>query len=206
MRLVPEGWNVVVVGAWNVAILNPEWLGKNVFGTDQVKLEIPVGGHPLAFLRVTGDGVRIITAPDKVQFSPVEVTTETLTKVEATVGKLLDLLPHTPVAAIGANFTFQEHDPAEELVEHFLDPDLGSIIDLGFTSEAHTYTRHLKQEDGATLNLKTHWDARDLLFEFNFHRDVAKADAAAAAVRGKLVAYRDTAYKILLSVYGLQPE
>jgi hypothetical protein len=206
MKIVAEGWNVVVVGAWNVAILNPEWLGRNLFKDSNVQVEIPIGGQPVALMRVTSAGVRVLTAPDRVIFSPVKIDDGSLRRVEECAVDLLRQLPHTPLVAIGVNFKFVEADPGEHLVTHFRDPDVDAIVRLGFVSEGVSQTRHLRFADDRTLNLKTRLAGNRLELDFNFHRDVKTVDDAMNAVGGRIIDFRDRALGLLAGVFGLEVE
>ena len=40
MKPLLADWSIVLVGSWNIAILNPEWLGENVFKEAQFGAEI----------------------------------------------------------------------------------------------------------------------------------------------------------------------
>lgn len=206
MKIVASGWNVVVVGAWNIAILNPEWLGKFLFKDSKVQVQIPLGGQVISLMRVTSAGVRVTVAPDRVIFSPVTIDDGSLKKVEQCAVDLLNQLPHTPLGGIGINFEFAETDLPEALIEHFSDPDLEKIARLGFVSEGLSQTRHLMFDEGQSVNLKTKLTGSRLTLDFNFHRDVKTVDDAKQAVGGRILSYRDRALRLLTDLFGLEIE
>ena len=41
MRVHLSEWSIVVTGSWNTRIFSPGWVQRNVFGTNEVKVEIP---------------------------------------------------------------------------------------------------------------------------------------------------------------------
>jgi hypothetical protein len=206
LKPVQDGWNVVIVGAWNVAILNPDWVAINVFNREPIKLEVQLGPSPFASLRISNGLVRMVGAPDRVVLTPLAFTDEALSQVERAATRLLELLLHTPVAALGVNFAFIDDDPDDKVKAHFGDPAEGSLIGAGFAVEAHTLTRHLKKRDGLAINLKARWDAKSLRLDVNCHHEAGTAEAARKALEGKVVAYRDDALSVITNVYGLSVE
>jgi len=103
-RTVPpklELAQTVAIGAFNPYIITPEWLVRFGFylRDDEVKIRmVPLGeGASFEFRRVQWqvDNQRLIVS-----------STDRTVDCGGTVSKVLDLLPHTPVQAVGHNFHF----------------------------------------------------------------------------------------------------
>jgi len=112
----------VIIGSWNPAILNPDWLSRKIFdkpdGVEMpVKLELPTkAGMPP---RYTLEGVIFVPAMDRLMITPEDTKEENLQLVENKTINLLNILSHTPVAAFGQNFEFMENDPSDDLLSDF---------------------------------------------------------------------------------------
>lgn len=201
MKPVPDSWSIVLAGMWNVGILHPDWLAKNLFDSTELKIEIPIG--PIGLLRVSSGGVRVLTGLDRVQFTPAALDDESLRRTETLARKLLQTLPHTPMTAIGVNFAFREDDPDSALLSHFQDTDASAIVDAGFTLESHAAVRRIKQADGQLVNFKVERHDEAVLFDFNFHSPVGNAGDAVAALDTRILTHRETALRLLSTVYNL---
>lgn len=141
MKAIRDAWNVVLAGNWNLAIFSPNWLSKNLFGSESITIEFPlVPGLPPRF---TAEGVTVLPSTDCVMLAPKTLTDDALKRTEGMACKLLNLLPHTPISALGVNFGFLEKEPSEELLQHFVDRDETSLADAGFEILIRTFSRKL---------------------------------------------------------------
>jgi hypothetical protein len=127
MRAVPDSWSIVIVGRWNVSILNPTWLGKHVFENPEVQVEFSLtpGSPP----RFTSREIRIVPQNAAVTVQAVQYTEAAMRRAEEVACKLLELLQHTPVSAVGVNFGFEEPSPDEAIVAKLPKPCAASFSD-----------------------------------------------------------------------------
>jgi hypothetical protein len=119
-RFITQDATLVMVGSWNLAILNPKWFADQIMhvppGT-QFKVEMAVG--PTLQLRATIDGLIFIPAIDRVIMAPREETDELIRLVDNAAVDLYKKLPYTPIEAVGYNFTYEleEHEAFSGVVD-----------------------------------------------------------------------------------------
>jgi hypothetical protein len=112
MKPILTDWTLVLVGSWNLAILNPDWLGKNIFDATQLDAELIIEGvRPR--LRFFFEKVLVLPAPDRVIFAPRHPNDADLSAVEEAAKKVLTLLPVTPVSGVGINSDTQRTNQLE---------------------------------------------------------------------------------------------
>lgn len=207
MKAIVENWSLVLLGAWNTAIVTPDWLTKHAGLSGQVQIEFPVG-NPLLPIRYTlPQGIRLVALQDRLILAPQTVTDEDLAAVEGLARKVLEILTHTPVTAIGVNFEFAEDNPPEDLKSLFKVADSSRLAAADFVVEGSEIRRRLRQGADVALNLALRQVGAPLTtVMLNFHRDVDSAQTAAAYLSGRFVKYRDLAVRLLRDVYQLQLE
>lgn len=175
MALTLELAQTVAVGPFNPHIITPEWLVKwNVVPDQEAEFRLGVLADGAAF--------RFGKVEWQVDDRRLMVSTPTFTDdCGALVAKVLDLLPHTPVRAVGHNFHFlcksrQEwgNSPLPALGEK----DLGEVPQL----EQSRWTG-IFRHDGVRVEL-TVVDAEDgVVVLLNHHRVTNNIDDAKAAAQ-----------------------
>lgn len=196
-------WSIVLVGAWNTAILTPDWLTNQLGTSGPIQIEFPIG-NPLMPIRYTLNGVHLVVTRDHVVLAPSADAPEILNRIESYSRSILTVLVHTPVSAIGINFAFQEEAPSDDLKKLFKAPDLSRIADADFVVEATEIKRQLQMPQGGILNLSLRQtNGSQVVVNLNFHRDVDGASAAASYLDGRVTEYRELATKFLQEAYEL---
>ena len=204
MRSVSDEFSIVVIGKWNVTIFNNEWLSANVFGERELSIEFPMDpGLPRI---ITCDNVRLIPAYDRLVVRVTDLNRQNLDKAEETVCKLLDLLPHTPVAFTGINFGYEE-EPDPPLLQHFPYPDEDHFNDLNRELEllSREYRLNFKTEDHQ-LSLKFMISTGKIRFIFNCHFVTETCANTKDVISGKVSEMQSSSLAILQDVYGLTLE
>ena len=121
MQAVPSDWTHVLVGSWNVAILNPQWIGQKVFaGNGPLQVELSVGG-PAPSLRYHFQDISIIPAPTQLIVATRNATEAAVAQASSVASRILELLPVTPITGVGINFGF---------VAENIEPDIAAIFSL----------------------------------------------------------------------------
>ncbi len=157
---------LVIVGGWNPSIiLNPEWLNRYLFPEKQeFSLEIPVF---MGFPQISTETIRISLKGSKLCISPLKEVDLLLDFIEELGIKLADFLPHTPVTAMGVNFSFVEDESDDPITSdsrerRAIEQSMGTIEE-----EQHRYS--LKHET-ATMNLVIRKPSKvGRIYDFNFH-------------------------------------
>lgn len=101
-------WNVVVLGYWNLSILNPGRIGTKVFGLDSgVPLEVLVQLDSQSTFQVKHDNVIVVPAHNQLVLQTVEHSSENLAKAATFARNAIESLPETPLIACGINFRYK---------------------------------------------------------------------------------------------------
>lgn len=198
-----EHWTIAILGRWNVAIFSPAWLSKNVLQSKDVTLE--VGIEPGLPRRVTGDNVVLIPTNSRLILAPNDLGDGTLCRMEQVACKVLELLTHTPISAVGINYGYRISPLTEELRAK-----LPVILSTEFAKENLSIrSREYKwtfQYDQETLNVTYQSDGEEATILFNFHKDVTDTQIAAAYIAGKVIPHRDKTRSVLEQVFDLAME
>jgi hypothetical protein len=174
MLAKPSDWDVVVVGAWNRAILTPEGIQRRLFlegaGTP---LQVEVSIDRPAPFRVVIQGMTVIAATDRLIVSPVATEYPALTRAAEVAARAIEALPETPLVAAGMNVRFVVESLPGQLLEKTKAPIDKSLADEGFLITHWMHRRALKRDPGL-INIEIHHSA-DASGEvsINFHRTSA---------------------------------
>jgi len=205
MKPVVSDWTTVVVGNWNLAILNPTWIAGEVLEVAEVEVEALIGPSIPDF-RYSSGALKILPRPDRIVVSPGSSDDAALERCQAIVLKLLELLPRTPISSVGINFGYIETEPSQELGSIFDLQDNDGISDAALQIRSTSVTRAIEYETWM-LNYKISLDPEHhVAFHFNFHKDIGDAAAAAVEIRDKAVAFKMAAEQMLNAIYDLELE
>ena len=188
MRFTKEKFSLVLNGAWNPAILAPDWVAEHVLnkkGEDLpvvIDMPAPFTGGPW---RLHIDGIIYVPHRNRLLVSPdLAITSDTLRSTAGFVKSVLSKLPHTPISAMGHNFGYEEESPSDLQLSLVTAPK--SILIDRITSEQVDISRQetvtqFRLAD-CSLNLKFYYEGGKFYAEFNFHY----AEKPLAALRESL--------------------
>ncbi|MBK7403092.1 MAG: hypothetical protein IPJ41_00315 [Phycisphaerales bacterium] len=166
----PEQFTTVLVGSWNPAIFTPQWIDQQLFdGAGDIAAEL--GFTPRATVtRFLAHGLVLIPGNSRVAIG-VHTETERWPEAKAIGAKILKLLSHTPVTAVGINFGFTVEEATPQLEAALRPADTAALaragaevrsVDLGRTLMMHgqVLNLRLKHDVGgsATIHLNYHFD------------------------------------------------
>jgi len=191
--------SVVVLGAWNPAIINPAWLGRYKIVEEvpeSLAMEFYTGGRRFRFSLGELDW--------RVDDSRLEIVSRDGRDCGSCAARILDLLPHTPIEAVGANFAFR--CPREEWPADLL-PRLGDVgppgeSEAGDLQQVEWVGTYALSEEGRLQVRVAARSADGIVAAFNVHRNVADAEQA-AKVAGAWAKDRDIVLDQLKSLFGL---
>lgn len=178
MIIEPSDWNVVILGAWNRAILTPSGIAQRIFQIPPdtpVEMQVSLEGAPT---RVLHEDIAVTVGAGALKLNPQASTYELLQRAMSLAHRALTSLPETPVKAAGFNIRYRIIDPPAEFLQVLsteLDDRL-SEADLTITSRG--LNRSLVFEDGVVnlsiRNVEGTPNCFDL--ENNFHRSSGRRD------------------------------
>jgi hypothetical protein len=212
MRPNAEAWTVVLVGQWNPAVFNPEWVARNLNDGQPVVAELAAGPGLLAIAgwRVVVGDLLVVPSRDRLVFGTRATTNEALQRIEGAARRVLELLPHTPLHAAGVNFAFVEETPREETLGLVKAADLRRFAEKGYDVVRNELHRAVRVEKETLNTVVAVAEDGTMRASVNFHRDLgdvppdARAPACREALAGKLVRAKKQAVEVLHSVYGLE--
>ena len=205
MKPIVTEWTVVAVGSWNLAILNPDWFAKNVFDINQLNVELILENFAPR-LRFVHDDAIVIPSSDRVIIGSRRPTDSSLVACDRAMNKLLELLPVTPIAAVGVNFGYEEADPPQRLFDLFKFSDGSKFIDQAIQITGSTIARQFSYDKylcTMTTNLS---EAGAIQLKFNYNANVENSKDARAALEGKVIMLREYTERLLSDIYGLSGE
>ncbi len=202
---VREGHTIIVIGAWNPRIFSPGWVGQHLV---QGEAEIGVGimiGSPTMPLRLTFGGVHVTVNINRLLVEPQELDDPSLERMQNCASAVVQLLSHTPMTAVGINFRFDEDEPQQGLLRTFEASDSAGLADFGAEVVQRGVRRQINH-DGVTINLSLELRPNGhVVFDFNFHRDVAGSEAALEHLGRGILNLQQIATQLLDDVYYAQP-
>jgi virulence-associated protein VagC len=199
--------SIVIVGAWNPAILSPEWLARWAFGRaqgDQVQVQMEFSSIPKSPPILTIDQVIIIPSESRLVIRPQRSSEDLISRAEGVAVRILETLPHTPVRAFGENIEFDEEHASEEdtrmfrIHDHFsgspqlegLERKEMSIVDSYATRQ--NILKITRTLSGESFSIK-----------FNFHYDVTSTEQATEQIRGTFLENFRRSCALISGVYDL---
>jgi hypothetical protein len=162
--------NVILVGNFNPYIISPEWLSQQeIWKPDKIQLSL--GALTQEGVEFRGDGTEWLVSSDRMMISSVLENCGNLAK------KIIATLPHTPMVAVGSNFTFHEaNEPFTKVLQsiktHVGDQDNPQLFRWGtilHVDDVRVEMSFVSGEQGTTVN-------------FNYHRPAASTAKATAAL------------------------
>jgi hypothetical protein len=135
--------NYVVVGAWNPAIIQPEWLRKEFPEVVPETIGIEIIGPSIGVRFDLGDFF-LEPSSGRLVFSAKEINEKTLLSISELSNGIADRLQYTPISAAGSNFCFPL-DSSERFYQDELDnddqtQDLFGGVAIVSRSIQHTYS------------------------------------------------------------------
>lgn len=118
MPIVPDEWSVVILGAWNRAILTPSGISKRLFDLPEgTPLEVMVPLDVIAPFRVKHGDIGVTAGTESLIINPERNTYKNMAKAMSMAKVALISLPETPVSAAGFNFKFKSATPVPALAK-----------------------------------------------------------------------------------------
>ena len=167
MVLLNDSLTIVLVGDWNKLYIQPDWMAKHVFESEEV--EIGINGQGSDFTVVyRSNGVIISPDQSKLVFSVINTDNDTINDLCRFLNNFLEKA-HTPqLFAYGMNIDFVEEDGS--LFAEVLDSmsDTNAIIECGYEIVSTQISRTLKNAE-RVLNMDSHLENSKLKIHFNEH-------------------------------------
>ncbi len=206
MRAIPEHFNVVIPGSWNVGLFHPSWIKEHLLdGTDpQIELTFSEMGPST---RIRHDPVIFLPEETRFKIYLLNDAVENWKIPLEYASKIAAILNHTPINGLGVNFGFEVNEPTETLTSAFNSSDNNSLIASGAEIQSTNIGRSLKFQDDSILNFyaATNSSTGSCMLTFNYHFATKNAneiqDLVSAAIQKDLLAH---AFGLLKNIYDLE--
>lgn len=193
---------LVLVAQFNPAIFEFPWIAKHLLDADEgaavealeVIMQVERSLQRLQFF----EGVALNVQMGRTDLLVRDGSEASFEAAETRLIKLLSVLPHTPLTAIGCNFRFNDPTPSQGILDLFDTPE---EIEGSFGVNSRQLTAQLQMDNGV-LNLSRTLSAGICQFSFNYHRDEADPERYIEFLPGMIRNHLDHAREILKSLYG----
>lgn len=171
--------SIVSVGSWNSRILTPAWVSANVFAMPNGEsMNIALNEQQMT-LCYEWNGIQLLMSDTRIEFKSNKQSKETLTLMEQCYQRLSELLPYTPVAAVGynLNITLTLDEYKQTVVSGILEQ---KNIDI-YTNGTQTFSA---VKDGAVRSFVVQLNADNAEIRANFHYPQPKLTPAVGTTFG----------------------
>lgn len=194
---------VVLVAQFNPAIFQSAWIARHLFdkkdGEDMPVLEMIAqnGSHilQLSFF----EGVALNVSPDRTEVFVIDGRPQTLENLERVLLKMLDVLPHTPVSAIGCNLTYADNDPSPEVTSLF---ETREALEGEGKLNLRQSGIQLQLDETEVLNFNRALTEQNVRYTFNYHRPETDIVRYKDFVPNMTSRALERSLKLLKSYYG----
>lgn len=208
MRPLSGQFSIVVVGRWNPFIFSPEWVKKNLIDTANetdhpITLAYPLN-DPDAPSQLKFDGIQLLPGRSRLDIKPDDLTLDAMCHCGDVITKCLQLLSHTPVGALGINFSFEETNNPESLVTAVTFQDAVNIDSNMFhLGNSEIYRSFSIADEIAKLNLRLNIGEPPFI-DFNFEMPISNTNEALEHLStDRISSFYHKAINFAQSVYGL---
>ena len=190
-----ERTNIVVVGRWNRFILNPEWISKTLFETENLQVEFSF--DLLLPPRYTSDSIRLTTLDDRIMITPLSYSNDSMLNAEKITLKLISLLPHTPLTAIGFNFGYQYDDFHINRIIEFKDT-LDQSFDASYNKVSFKRSYNIND---CVVNIEQTAAENNVNVDFNYHYNSTYFKNDLSKLEGKMIEFKSKSELIMKNTY-----
>jgi len=157
--------NIICLGNWNKKIFSPTWVASNLFELKENKIEaffnpneLDIGfklNDVVLFPKDTSLEIKL----DNINEGAIELSGKLLNKI-------LSILPHTPVKAIGVNIRYRfNKDKSNDIVKKL------NTVQCKINDFETNQIKFSKKYEKFQLNIIADLNPNDYLINFNFHYD-----------------------------------
>ena len=192
---------IVLTGIWNPAIFQIPWMAMNLFekksGESFNYTEVHTPGRiPLIYSDDVGIGVSAARVELYINsFDPAKRKA-----LEQFANRIIELLPHTPMAGFGVNIIFEIPDPEPELIDKLKTQDQ---IETKFKVDEQVFVAVINR-DQVRLTWRREKSVKRVGLDFNFHHSAQNSAAIRPLIMGSIEKYYEESLASVTELYGEQ--
>ena len=192
---------LVITGSWNPAIVNPSWVGRHLFQKPEgqeiavIEVALPEARPPIFYIEEFG----FSASQPRIDFFLNSFNSDSVARLEELVLRLLEILPHTPITAVGLNYIFEVEGATRALLDKFQTQE---NIERAFRVIERVFVSRIDLGDGVRLNLRRQLSLDRTVLDLNFHQDVTEIEKIRAIISGGVEAYFERALEVIERLYN----
>jgi hypothetical protein len=170
-KIITEKCNFIVIGAWNPAIIQPQWLKKEFPTLIPENFNVQVVAGVVSSFRIEfPDEFVLDPNGGRLVFIPKKMDDTILNKIADLGRGIHKALSHTPIAAAGCNYVFKlEQNEFFKLEKIETDEEIDNLYqNIGRDIVARSI-RHVISEEAHTINLNYEFKGMEKELHVNFN-------------------------------------
>lgn len=207
MPIIAGDWSVVILGAWNRAILTPSGISKRLFELNEgTQIDVLVPIDVMAPFRVKHGEVSVTASADYLIITPMKPTFANLESALKIARRALTKLPETPVSAAGVNLKYRSDQPMPALSKLVENPVDQSFADNDIKVMTRALLRSVEwKESEVRISVSQESDmAYSILL--NFHKEADTTEKLKDWLSFSLEEARGVVEKLIFNCLGLTRE
>ncbi len=194
---------IVLVAMFNPAIFQPTWIARHLFdkgeGEDMAIMEM-IGQNGTDIIQMSFfEGVAFNVESERTQMFTIDGNVETLGNLEKILLKMLNVLPHTPLSAIGCNFTFVDDAPLPAITSLF---ETREALEGEGKLNLRQSGVQLQLDGSEVVNFNRIMTEQNVRYTFNYHRPETDITKYQEFIPGWISKSLEHSENILKSYYG----
>jgi hypothetical protein len=193
---------LVIAGSFNPAIFHPSWMARNLFGFPEGEdvdvtavMDVEEGPPPRHYIQKVG----VLVQQQRLAIYPDEMSEEVVGRAETAFAAVAETLPHTPAAAFGINFRFDQLAITADLVDSLMPRDgLEALGQISSTEVASSIAINTRDQ----LNITRRLSGESIEVGFNFHFPITGMQEVVDGRRPNIAEAFEQAKQILGERYG----
>ncbi|MFZ2656883.1 MAG: hypothetical protein WAX69_18260 [Victivallales bacterium] len=193
MKLQPTTWSIVLVGWWNPAILSPAGISKHIFKLPQdekIQVAIPLDGISAYIVSNPNETLDVHVEKERLQIDIKKCNYDSLAEGMQAALNALEVLPITPIKAIGYNLIFTAPSSCAELIAVTECPLDTQISDMGLKIIGRSFSRSITFGDGQ-VNFSVSGQPEKFHVNCNFHLGTQDQEKAKTWLRTPVAVIRE---------------
>lgn len=155
--------NILCLGNWNKKVFTPEWVGNNLFELETDKMQAFFNPNEME-IGYMNKGVTLLPKDSVLEIKLEEISKATKEYSGLLLNKILALLPHTPIRAIGFNIRFNFNtEEAYSIVQKL------NSLKCNYNEFTANQVKFSKNYDRYQLNIIADMMNDEYYVNFNFH-------------------------------------
>ena len=158
--------NIMCLGNWNKKIFTPSWVATNLFELKENKIDAFFNPNEMD-MGFKLEDVALFPKDTSVEIKLDEINEKSIELGGKLLNRLLALLPHTPLRAIGINVRYKFENKEDIPIVKKLNKISCKLDD--FATNQIKFSKELKKSQ---LNIITDFQGNEYIVNFNFHHNL----------------------------------